>query len=302
GWTTTGWTITSTNIRVPALDGNYITRNLYGTLPSGTITTIDVTDIIEGHELSFNYLIAAWSGYPSQPEAGALNIEVKISTAFGATYTTLETLTNDGVTEGWQEFTYDMSAYVGVTVKIQIISTLNSGDFMIAYDNIAIDEPVCLTPAPTGDEAQSLTAGQTLADLEVDGENLTWYTDKELTIEVPETTTVTNDTTYYVTQTLDGCESITALAVTVDVTLSNNTLDLVDLKVYPNPASDVINVDYKEDISSITIYDMNGRQVAHKKLNNSSNVISVQQLASGTYIMKVETVNKQTSLVKFIKK
>src|SRR5690606_15446657 len=108
--------------------------------------------------------------------------------------------------------------------------------------------------------------------------------------------------TYYVTQTLDGCESLIALAITVDVTLSNNTLDLVDLKVYPNPAIDVINVDYKEDISSITIYDMNGRQVTHKELNNSSNVISVQQLASGTYIMKVETVNKETSLVKFIKK
>lgn len=302
GWTTTGWTITSTNIRVPALDGNYITRNLYGTLPSGTITTIDVTDIIEGHELSFNYLIAAWSGYPSQPEAGALNIEVKISTDFGATYTTLETLTNDGVTEGWQEYTYDMSAYIGETVKIQIISTRNSGDFMIAYDNIAIGEPVCLTPAPTGDEAQSLTSGQTLADLEVNGENLTWYSDASLTTEIPNTTVATNDTTYYVTQTLDGCESLIALAITVDVTLSNNTLDLVDLKVYPNPAIDVINVDYKEDISSITIYDMNGRQVTHKELNNSSNVISVQQLASGTYIMKVETVNKETSLVKFIKK
>ena len=302
GWTTTGWTITSTNIRVPALDGNYITRNLYGTLPSGTITTIDVTDIIEGHELSFNYLIAAWSGYPSQPEAGALSIEVKISTDFGATYTTVETLTNDGVTEGWQEYTYDMSAYIGETVKIQIISTRNSGDFMIAYDNIAIDESVCLTPAPTGDEAQSLTAGQTLADLEVDGENLTWYTDEELTIEVPETTTVTNDTTYYVTQTLDGCESITALAVTVDVSLSNNSLDIVDLRVYPNPTSEVLNIDYKEVITNVTIFDIKGRQVGAYKLNDTTNAISVDALSSGSYLLKVETKAGETSTVKFIKK
>src|SRR5690606_35764325 len=106
GWTTTGWTITSTNIRVPALDGNYIYKNLWGSNSTGTISTISVMNIEEDYELKFNYLLADYSSYPAQPEANAVTIDVKISTDFGATYTTIATLTNDGVTQGWQDYIY----------------------------------------------------------------------------------------------------------------------------------------------------------------------------------------------------
>src|SRR5690606_31746653 len=118
----------------------------------------------------------------------------------------------------------------------------------------------------------------------------------------PETTTVTNDTTYYVTQTLDGCESITALGITVDVSLSNNSLDIVDLRVYPNPTSEVLNIDYKEVITNVTIFDIKGRQVGAYKLNDTTNSISVDALSSGTYLLKIETETNETSIVKFIKK
>src|SRR5690606_1502164 len=141
---------------VPALDGNYIYKNLWGSNSTGTISTISVINIEEDYELSFKYLIAAWSGYPAQPEAGALNIEVKISTDFGATYTTVETITNDGITEGWQDYIYDLSDYVGEVIKVQLVATRTADDFMLAFDSFYIGSPVTC-PTVSGVLAQNIT-------------------------------------------------------------------------------------------------------------------------------------------------
>ena len=108
--------------------------------------------------------------------------------------------------------------------------------------------------------------------------------------------------TYYATQTVNACESTTALAITVDVTLRNNELDLVNLKVYPNPTKDVINIDYKDVITKVEIYDLNGRQIISQALNANTNSLSVSSLSSGTYLIKIETKANEVSIVKFVKK
>lgn len=301
GWTTTGWTISSTYSSIPALDGFYIYKNLWGSSLNGTFTTIDVTDILSGYELSFNYLVVDYDNPPNQPAANSLTVEVRISTDNGATFTTVDTFTNDGTTEGWQDYTFDMSAYAGETVKVRFYAVRSAGDFLIAFDNIAIGEPVCTTVAPTGDSNQTLTAGQTLADLVVVGDNLKWYSDAELENEIPATTVPTSGATYYVTQTV-GCESVTALAITVDIPLSENGLDLASLRVYPNPVINELNIDYKEIISKVAIFDINGRQVGVYELGNTTNTIPVNSLSSGTYLIKIQTESNHTSIVKFVKK
>ena len=380
GWTLSTLTVQETNARVPNLDGAFIAGNLYGTYPSGTFTTLPITNIQSGFKLSFNYLISDWDYYPAQPSANSLSIAVKISTNDGLSYTTLETITNDGTTEGWQNFEYDVTSYVGETIKIQVTTTRSSGDFMIAFDNVSVLEPPCNaaaptgaatqtlvsgqtladlevtgtsitwysdaalttvipastiavngttyyatqtidscesetalaitvtveepcnTAAPTGDSVQSLSQGQTLADLQVTGTNLKWYSDSALMNEIASTTVATTGTTYYVTQTIDSCESTSALAITVDVALDNNSLDIVDLKVYPNPTSDVLNIDYKTVITKVSIFDINGRQVGSYELNATTNSISVDALSSGTYLLKIQTEANETSIVKFVKK
>ncbi|MFA5557726.1 MAG: choice-of-anchor Q domain-containing protein, partial [Flavobacteriaceae bacterium] len=75
--------------------------------------------------------------------------------------------------------------------------------------------------APEGEVKQSLSEGQTLADLEVVGENLTWYTDEELTTAIPDTTQVVFGENYYVTQTIEECES-EALIIKVKSVLSGS--------------------------------------------------------------------------------
>src|SRR5690606_7481450 len=51
---------------------------------------------------------------------------------------------------------------------------------------------------PTGDVNQEVVEGTTLADLAVVGDNLVWYSDEELTNEIPSTNEVVDGTTYYV--------------------------------------------------------------------------------------------------------
>src|SRR5690606_21458641 len=71
-----------------------------------------------------------------------------------------------------------------------------------------------VVPLPTGNSTQTVTSGMTLADLEVEGENLQWYADVSLTQPLSSNHIVQNNTTYYVTQTVGVCTS-EALAVTV---------------------------------------------------------------------------------------
>src|SRR5690625_185602 len=69
-------------------------------------------------------------------------------------------------------------------------------------------------PAPAGPAAQSFINTQTFADLDVTGSDIAWYSDAAVTNLIPESTVLVNNTTYYATQSFQGCESA-ALAVTV---------------------------------------------------------------------------------------
>src|SRR5690606_10781588 len=77
-------------------------------------------------------------------------------------------------------------------------------------------DPCTLLAAPTGDAAQTLMLGDTLADLVVNGTNLVWYADADLTQVIPNSTAAVDGTTYYVVATTDECQS-EALAITVTV-------------------------------------------------------------------------------------
>ena len=83
---------------------------------------------------------------------------------------------------------------------------------------------------------------------------------------------------------------------------STPSLDLANLSVYPNPVSDRLNIDYKENISNLTVYDLSGRSVKSLTTNNSNNSIDVSDLKSGIYMLRIETENKDVSTVKFIKR
>lgn len=72
------------------------------------------------------------------------------------------------------------------------------------------------------------------------------------------------------------------------------------IKFYPNPASDILNIENNtgEEITDISVYSISGIRV---KQTVNSNAIQVSDLQSGIYLIKVK-VDDQTLNYKFVKK
>lgn len=109
----------------------------------------------------------------------------------------------------------------------------------------------------------------------------------------------------------DGCtDSLETLEITVDLytnVVKVNKSDLV-VKVYPNPSSNVLNVQLESDqtyIKQLTVLNVLGQQVLQSLPQSKQSVkeqISLDQLASGSYIIRIETdkgiVSRKFDLIK----
>ena len=62
--------------------------------------------------------------------------------------------------------------------------------------------------------------------------------------------------------------------------------DTIVISIYPNPANDVINIVGWNNISHMQLYDISGRKINEWQLAQPT--ISVNHLANGTYILKIE--------------
>ena len=109
--------------------------------------------------------------------------------------------------------------------------------------------------APTGETTQTicspLTVVFTLNFLVVNGTNLQWYADADGTIPLTSDTPLVNNTTYYVTQTVDGCESNETLAV---LFLQNNQLLPTVTVVQPTCPDPIGSITVTSPVSSGNLY------------------------------------------------
>ena len=84
----------------------------------------------------------------------------------------------------------------------------------------------------------------------------------------------------------------------------SNTLEnhYSELKIYPNPANNVLNVELKDvKLKWLRIVDITGREVLHK-INLNGNVhLSIEQVKPGIYILKGKGLLEENYLSKFIK-
>jgi len=72
-------------------------------------------------------------------------------------------------------------------------------------------------------------------------------------------------------------------------------------KLYPNPASDFLNLESKEDIRSVEILDLSGKQIESFIVNAKFTQIQLSKLTAGTYTLRINTA-LGTESKKFIKK
>ncbi|TYA55950.1 endonuclease [Formosa maritima] len=133
----------------------------------------------------------------------------------------------------------------------------------------------------------------TLGDATVFGENVTlvkspsWY-------PTPSTTFNINDWVSYPSNTCSD------LGHTILI-LSTDNFTSEDFNIYPNPVSDILNIQLKNpNETQIEIYNILGKRVLTKTINQSQ-IINIENLNSGIYILKF-TQGNSTISKKLIKK
>ncbi|WP_395051905.1 GEVED domain-containing protein, partial [Flavobacterium sp.] len=129
-----------TNVSVTGNPGNAIFRNLWSSTPTGLITTGNVGAVVSGMKLNFDYRTSNFGAPYAPPAAGSGTFTLAVSSNYGATYTNIETVTNDGIA-GWRTKSYDLAAYVGQNIRVRITSNWVSGDFYLAFDNVSVNFP-----------------------------------------------------------------------------------------------------------------------------------------------------------------
>tara|TARA_B110001469_G_scaffold110809_1_gene112647 strand:+ start:330 stop:1181 length:852 start_codon:yes stop_codon:yes gene_type:complete len=76
--------------------------------------------------------------------------------------------------------------------------------------------------------------------------------------------------------------------------------NLVTLNMYPNPASDVLNISAQNTINTVEIFNVLGQKVINMQVENTSAKINVSNLNGGIYLINYE-INNSTSTKKLVK-
>jgi hypothetical protein len=75
-----------------------------------------------------------------------------------------------------------------------------------------------------------------------------------------------------------------------------NYENLINIKIYPNPAKDIINIQAEKSINTIEVFDMSGRKI----IDTPKQQINIKKLQSGCYLVKINLKNGQNISKKVI--
>lgn len=173
---------------------------------------------------------------------------------------------------------------------------ITNGSCTFTTSNITLNQ-VAIPTAPTANSTQSFNSGDTLANLSVTGTNLQWYSNSTVGTALPLSTVLVDGATYYVSQTVNGCESL-RIAITVTQNLSNEDFLVTGFTIYPNPTTSLLNFKSAVQVEKILIYNMLGQLVQQEKVNALEGTINIEKLAQGTYLVKVNDIDKGYTIIK----
>ncbi len=134
------------------------------------------------------------------------------------------------------------------------------------------------TSAPTGSNQSFCTVqNPTLNNVIINGSAIKWYSDNISTTELPLTTSLTDNVTYYASQTLNGCESTTRLPITISLISTLNANDYSSIICDDgNNGTEITNL---TSFNSFLMTSLQGNTFTYyKSLNGAENQISSEQL------------------------
>ncbi|MEC4004735.1 T9SS type A sorting domain-containing protein [Flavobacterium sp. SUN052] len=168
---------------------------------------------------------------------------------------------------------------------------------------VAVTASIQYVSAPTGNSNQTFCSGETVGLLVTTGTNIVWYDAASGGIIIPNNTLLVSGTTYFASQNNGTCESPTRLAVTTTLggCLGNESFVFNEIKMYPNPVTDILNISNTEVMSKVEVIDMLGRTLSSKTINDLETKIEMSNLPTGTYLIQV-TIDNVIKTFKVIKK
>ena len=84
---------------------------------------------------------------------------------------------------------------------------------------------------------------------------------------------------------------------------SINELEQTNIKIFPNPTQDILNLEYDEtlEIEQLKIFDFQGQMIRSLQVENDFSQISIADFPKGVYYLKIETARSEFIVKKFIK-
>ncbi|NDW11144.1 T9SS type A sorting domain-containing protein [Dysgonomonas sp. 520] len=77
-------------------------------------------------------------------------------------------------------------------------------------------------------------------------------------------------------------------------------INIANLKTYPNPVIDILNVNSDSEINTILVFDINGKEIEKHTVNADNYNLNTANWTKGTYFVRIET-QKGTKTEKIVK-
>lgn len=210
------------------------------------------------------------------------------------------------------------TAETGINSIVRHNDKMYIGGYFTSYNNqninsiISMHKEPCNVSPPQGPTEQTyvipydpveLPEQIPLSTLDITGENLTWYVsqeDLENGVTTPDHSNIESGTTYYVTQTIDGCVS-EPHAITVTIILGTEEFSgKSNLVYFPNPVKDYLSISSPEPITKVQIFTIYGTLLKEETWNMEKGTLNMENLNSGSYIVNIKTdkANKKIIVIR----
>ena len=73
------------------------------------------------------------------------------------------------------------------------------------------------------------------------------------------------------------------------------------LSLFPNPATNVLNVQFNDQIESIAVVALDGKVIINETVNNTAKAINVAELPAGSYLCEVRFADGSIARERFVK-
>lgn len=165
-----------------------------------------------------------------------------------------------------------------------------------------LDLTITTTIAPTGTATQTFCGSETVSLLNATGTGIIWYNAATLGTVLLGSTILVSGTTYYASQTVSGCESKTRLAVTVTAggCLGLDHFDASTLRLYPNPTTGILNINYSKNIEEVSVINLLGQTLFTHTTKATEVQLDLSKYPTATYFVKVVSEGK-SKIIKVIK-